>query len=429
MIQATDNIMEKDNLLNKQAIADTEEKRSMFNDNGKFGKSLIKLYIIGFIGTLGLLLFLLLALPKANFSYFENRYLQNKLELSWQSLLDKSFAEDAEHYVADQFPWRKNWFALKAFAEQSRLMTINNGIYLGKEHFLFEAMKEPNREDIEQYVDSINKFIDKFPAMHSTLLLVPTSVELYPQLLPDFASSSSQQAAAEMIASRLSNKATYLDGIKLLLPYAQHTNAENADSKPIYYRNDHHWSSYGAYLAYAGYMKQLGITPLSLEQFEIKEVSTSFRGSYHTKGQFVGTKPDTIERYDSGYIESHVHIADDDSTMDSLYDESRLAEKDQYNYFGSGVHGLMTITNELTAKGKAAGHQFAIDSMLVIKDSYAHAMLPFLSQHVREIHVIDTRYFNTSIEQFVKEHPVQETLLLYNIPTFTAERSLLKLKR
>lgn len=385
-------------------------------------KKTAKLYKFGFTGIIGLLLVLLLTMPKASFSYFENRQLQSKLELSWQSLLDKSFAEKAENYVADQFPWREHWFGLKAFAEQARFMTVNNGIYLGKEHFLFEAMKEPSWGEVEQYVDSINQLIGKFPAVHSTLLLAPTSVELYPQLLPKYADSYSQREAAERIAAQLAAQIAFVNGIDALQPYT-------SEHKLLYYRNDHHWSSYGAYLAYAAYMEKLGIAPLSLDEFEISVVSSSYRGSYHTKGQFIGTEADVIERYDSGYVQSHVYIADHNSTMDSLYDDSRLTQKDQYSYFLGGVHALMTITNELTDKGKEAGHQFEIDSMLVVKDSYAHAFIPFLSQHVREIHVVDPRYYNGSLEQYMKEHPVQELLLLYNIPTFVEERSLLGLKR
>jgi len=380
-----------------------------------------KYYRIGFVAMLGILLLLLIILPKSAFSYVENRKLQHELTLSWKSILDKSFSSQSEQFVSDQFPWREQWVSFKALAEQARGMTVNNGILLGKQHYLFEAMKEPDWGEVEQYVDIVNQFINKFPQLHSTLLLAPTSVELYPQLLPAYASSYSQADTADYIKQRFTDEATFIDAIALFQPLAE-------TEKPIYYRNDHHWNSYGAYYAYAAYMKTLNIQPLALEQFEATTVSTTFRGSYHTKGQFYGTVPDTIERYDSGYITSKVTIHDDGSTMNDLYAPSFLAEKDQYNYFLGGVHALMTIDNELTDQALEAGHSFSIDSMLIIKDSYAHALIPFLSQHVKTLYVIDPRYYNGSLEQYVNEHKIDELLLMYNIPTFVTERSLVNLK-
>jgi len=35
--------------------------------------------------------------------------------------------------------------------------------------------------------------------------------------------------------------------------------------------------------------------------------------------------------------------------------------------------------------------------LAIVKDSYAHSILPFLTQHAAEIHVIDIRFFNGSI--------------------------------
>jgi len=385
-------------------------------------KYINRLYIGGTMGILTLMLIMLLITPKKSFSYFENRYLQSTLQFSWQSVIDKSFGADAERFIADQFPWREQWFTLKGASEQARLMAFNNGIYLGKHHFLFEPMQEANWGEVEQYVDSINQLINKFPSIHSTLFLAPTSVELYQHLLPNFSSTYPQYQALEQISTQLDGKVNLVDGIEAL---QTHSN----DAQQLYYRNDHHWTSYGAYWAYVAYMKQLGITPMTLEQFRAVTVSDDFRGSFHTKGQFIGTTPDTIIRYDSDFIHSNVHIADDNSTMDGLYDESRLSQKDQYNYFLGGVHALLTINNELTDQGKAAGHQFDIDTILVIKDSYAHAFLPFLSQHAKKIVVVDPRYYNGSIEQLIEQNQPQQLLLMYNIPTFINERSLLKLKR
>lgn len=378
-----------------------------------------KLYIIGFATMLGGLFILFILSPKSSFSEFENRSLQQKVAFSWSALLDKSFAKQSEQFIADQFPYRQQWFMFKSIAEQSRLVTVNNGIIHGDNGYLFELMKEPNWGEVEQYVNSINKFQNKFSSIHISMLLAPTSVEMYPHYLPKWSDSYSQQITNEWIGQHLSTSINFINGIDALSPY-------RSDDRAIYYRNDHHWSSYGAYIAYAAYMKSIGIEPISLDELSTITVSNDFLGSYDTKGQFWGAKPDSIEAFQNPWFTSSVDIVDNDTHMNTLYDDSFLKVKDKYSYFLGGVHALMTITNESIAGNIEKSPQ--IDKMLVIKDSYAHSFIPLLVNHAREIHVIDLRYYNGSIEQYMEANDFDEVLLLYNTPTFVNERSLLNLK-
>lgn len=43
----------------------------------------------------------------------------------------------------------------------------------------------------------------------------------------------------------------------------------------------------------------------------------------------------------------------------------------------------------------------------IVKDSYAHSMLPFLTQHAAEIHVIDIQLYNGSIASYMKENVIE----------------------
>ena len=378
-----------------------------------------KLYIIGFTAMLGGLLILFLVSPKGSFSQFENRTLQSKVTFSWDALMDKSFAENTEKYVSDHFPYRQQWFMVKSIAEQARLMTVNNGIIHGDNGYLFEPMKEPVWGDVEKYVDSINKFQANFTNTHMSLLLAPTSVEMYPQFLPKWSSSFSQQYTNELIQTHLSTDINFINGIEALQPHI-------ADEKILYFRNDHHWTSYGAYYAYVEYMNSLGIDPIALDELQPTTMSNNFLGSYDTKGQFWGAQPDDIVSFTNPWFSSHMFIADDESKSDSLYYDSFLEVKDQYSYFLGGVHALMTITNEPINEQTAKKAE--IDKLLVIKDSYAHNFIPLLVNHAREIHVVDLRYYNGSMKDYMEQEQFDEVLLLYNTPTFITERSLLKLK-
>lgn len=381
--------------------------------------SISKLYVGGFLSIIAGLLVLFLLSPKQTFSQFENRPLQSKLSINWSNLIDKTFAEDAEKYVLDQFPYRQQWFQLKSIAEQGRLMTVNNGILKGKNDYLFEPMKEPVWEDVDYYVDSVNQFFNSLSGTHMSILLAPTSIEMYPQLMPSWSNSYSQEEAFQFIANALNTNINVINAKESLEAHTQ-------DKQEIYYRNDHHWTSYGAYVAYVQYMRSLNIEPMTLAQLQEDTVSTNFLGSYYIKGQFWGASPDNIISYSNAALHSSLYIADRDETMNSLYDESALKIQDQYRYYLGGVHALTVI--HTTANSKKPADEPSYNKLLVIKDSYAHNFLPFLTNHFKEIHVIDPRYYNGSIQQYIEDNQFNEVLMLYNIPTFVSERSLLKLK-
>ena len=374
-----------------------------------------KLLVIGFVGTLLLFALFFFLLPRERFSDLENRYLQTTPDLTWDNLLSKKYAEEAESFITDHFPFRDKWLWIKSSVEQFRLQQENNGIYKGKDGYLLEKFLEPDYTKLEQYTDSVNLFASNRPKVNMTFMLAPTSIGLYPQRLPWMAPSYPQKKVNQFIEERMGNGITFINGFDFLEPHA---------NEPIYYRTDHHWTTYGAYLAYVTYAEQQGWEHFDQSDFQIKTVSNSFLGSYHTRSQFTGTLPDTIEVYiprDSSYME--MYIADTDETRTSMYDTNFLDKKDQYSYFLGGVHALMKLTTDLNLK------QIEQEKLLVIKDSYAHSMIPFLTRHVPEIHVIDIRYYNGSVAEYLLENGIKDVLFLFNTSTLVDDGSLLKLNK
>ncbi|WP_054954649.1 DHHW family protein [Paenibacillus dakarensis] len=372
-----------------------------------------RILVVGFIITLFLMFITFLVLPKEHFSELENRVLQSAPQLTWDNLLSKKFAEDAESFVTDQFPFRPKWLSVKSTAEQLRLQRENNGIYRGKDGYLFEKFTEPDYSKVESYAEAIRRFAASHPDVNTTLMLAPNSVGMYEDRLPWLAPSYPQLKVSQYVAGVMGDHVSFLDGFTFLSPHAL---------QPIYYRTDHHWTTYGAYLAYAAYAGQMGWKPLSKDDFHIHTVSTSFLGSYHTRSQFSGVKPDSIEVYKPKRpVSTEMYIADSGETLTSMYDELFLAKKDKYSYFLGGVHALMKLTSKLDPTFVQQ------EKLLVIKDSYAHNVIPFLTLHVPEIHVIDLRYYNGSISEYMSENRIKDVLMLFNTATFVDNSALLKL--
>ncbi|MFF5994096.1 DHHW family protein [Lysinibacillus sp. KU-BSD001] len=373
-----------------------------------------RLFVFGFVGTMFLMALLFFILPHQRFSELENRYLQAAPQLTWDNLLSKQYAEEVESFITDHFPFRDKWLWVKSTAEKYRLQQENNGIYQGKDGYLFEKFVEPDYATVAHYTEAVNAFAEGHPEVAMTFLLAPTSIGLYPERLPWLAPSYSQRKVNQWVAGHMHNEIKFMNGFDFLTLHA---------AEPIYYRTDHHWTTYGAYLAYVAYAEQQGWQPLSPQQFHIETVSQSFLGSYHTRSQFTNVTPDQIDVYiPRDAVTTEMYIADTDQTVNSLYDPSFLAKKDQYAYFLGGVHALMKLTTELSPQ------QIDQEKLLIIKDSYAHNVIPFLTRHVPEIHVIDLRYYNGSIDAYLTEHDIQDVLFLFNTTTFVDDGSLLKLK-
>lgn len=200
-----------------------------------------------------------------------------------------------------------------------RLQQENNGIYKGKDGYLFEKFAAPDYTKVQQYAAAVKRFADNNPDANTTFLLAPTSVGLYKERLPWLAPVYSQAEVNQTIAKDVGDSLTFINGFDVLSPHA---------AEPIYYRTDHHWTTYGAYLAYVAYAQSMGWQPLSRSEYQIQTVSNSFLGSYHTRGQFIGVTPDSIQMYKPNHeVSTQMYIQDTGETLTSMYDPSYLAKK------------------------------------------------------------------------------------------------------
>ena len=66
--------------------------------------------------------------------------------------------------------------------------------------------------------------------------------------------------------------------------------------------------------------------------------------------------------------------------------------------------------------------------LLVIKDSFANSMIPFLVNHYKEVIVVDPRYYKKSIINYIKENDIKDVLILYNIINIDTDKGILSIK-
>ena len=373
-----------------------------------------KLRSIFFAGTLLSMSLVNTLTPTKVFSNKENRYLQTFPDFNWDTILSSKFGKDFEKYATDQFIGRDNWIRLKTVSDLAVQKKDNGRVYFGKDGYLFNVDEEIDKEQFEKNIKYINTFIENLKQYNKdisiTTLLVPSKEEILKDKLPLYAPVIDETSIIEDIKSSLKENINILDLIDVL---------NDKSDKYIYYKTDHHWTTKGAFYAYEYYLKSLGVTPISEDNFHIIEASNEFLGSNYRKANFYTGKPDKISVYKPKEDINVDIIFNDEIKSNNLYEESFLSKTDKYSYFLGGDKALINI-NSSVRNGK---------SILVIKDSFANSFIPFLINHYENIYVIDPRYFNMSIEEFIKERGIDEVLFLFNIQNFVQEKSMAILEK
>ncbi|MGN1482063.1 DHHW family protein [Porcipelethomonas sp.] len=344
---------------------------------------------------------------KKDISEAENRKLGNMPEFSASAVADKSFMKDVEKYLSDHFPERINWVRAKMDIDRLSGKDMINNIYI-TDSMLIEKINEPDYNEIDISVNAINKYAQLYDT-EVFALIAPTSAGIYRDRLPENAPQIDQKEIIEHIYNNFSDDITCIDVFDCLI---------NEKENYIYYRNDHHWTSYGAYCAYSEAIKQLGGETLPVEAYSIEHASSDFRGTFYAKCLYKKTPADVIDIYS---LKNGADITDvilDDGTgqshCDDIYFRDFLEGRDKYCVFLGNNRAFTDIKTDV-GNGK---------KILVIKDSYANSFIPFLTQNYSEIAVIDLRYVKTSIGDFVNPDDYDQTLFLYNASTFAEDKNI-----
>ena len=61
------------------------------------------------------------------------------------------------------------------------------------------------------------------------------------------------------------------------------------------------------------------------------------------------------------------------------------------------------------------------EKLLVVRDSYSDALAPFLSQQFAEVHLLDLRYYRTSVAEYAKEKDIDRIFVCYSVENFVKD--------
>lgn len=366
---------------------------------------------IGFVVVLVLVMILNIITPSSKTSVAENRELQQRPKLSVSRLLYGKFASDYSKFISDQFLKRDMMIKVKAKFDLFMGKREINGVYIAKDDYLMEGFRKSEDSVTSAKVAAINSFANNNSKMKVSFMLVPNKVEIYKNLLPNNNPDDSQKEYVNGIKKELDSKIKLVDLFD--------TFEKNKNNIDLYFKTDHHWTTDGAYLAYVEFCKAINIEPINEKMLEKNLASNTFKGSlYYKNGAQIG-RPDELYIYLNKNEDKPVVVKyyDDMKKVPSLYDSEKLQGRDPYEVFTGGNHSQIKIRTNINTSKK----------LLVIKDSYANAMLPFLVNNFSEINVVDLRYFTGSLKDVIQNNDVTDILILHNINTFNTDSSIMSL--
>lgn len=344
------------------------------------------------------------------FSADENRYLAGKPDISIERILSKDFQSNMEKFLSDQIPFRNQLMVSATVIRKSTGIKNINDAYIGKNGFYFEKITDNDihKKRFKKNLKFIKSFIQDYENIEFRVMLVPGAGNILSQYLPKAARVYNYDRLAEEVKNTFgSEKVIELekslkDGAK---EYHMFANTE------MYYKTDHHWTAFGAYIGYKQFSKS---HCRKAKNFTIQKLTDNFYGTLYSKVMDIKKEGDII--YAPSDL-AQVKVDNGEKITDSIYDMEKKKVKDKYQIFWGGNFGQVNITTKNT-KGK---------HLLVLKDSFANSFVPYILDDYDTITMVDLRYFAGNLNLLIKEKKITEMLLLYEMSNFASDNNIYKI--
>ena len=365
--------------------------------------------LVGIIFILTLFLFLIInvIVPDREKSVQENRMLATKPKFRLSSLISGDYDEKFEAYMDDQFVGRDMWRKLKVAVDRIGGSRLENGVYIGTNGQLLEQIEVADENHLAANIKAIKSFSESQSKIPVRMMLVPDAANVLNHSLPALAKPEDQTQMFSMVRKDLGDSVEWID---------VSTELNKHKTEKIYYKTDHHWTTLGAFYAFQAAAPSLGIDGDLSGKYVSYTVSDSFNGMLASKSGVNFGEKEQIDIYvpteeDTDLIIDYV---DEGKRSTSLYDSSKLKEKDQYTVFLGGNSSLLDIRTVSTSTKR----------LLLVKDSFANSFIPFLTPYYREIVVVDPRYYSGTINDLMDSYRISEVLFLYSGNTFFKDNNI-----
>lgn len=258
-----------------------------------------------------------------------------------------------------------------------------------------------NKENFDFYAGILNQYRAKLGKGVKIYSMIAPSNSEFVQLRRYKGITDSQNEALNYMNSRLN------PGILSINVYDA-LNSHTDDY--IYFRTDHHWTALGAYYGYCAFMEARGEKPVPLKKYQRVDLE-GFLGSSYSKtlDKSLEENPDTVSVYmpftEHEFTTYYGEEGQKRAVIDLQYADSKT---EKYLVFISSGGGTWGVIKTDVGNGKR---------ILVVKDSFGNALVPFLLPHYEEIYIVDSRFYSIgatgkNILQFIEDNGINEVLFM-----------------
>ena len=213
-------------------------------------------------------------------SKFENRRLNAKPTLYSNDSFNYEYGKKFEAWLSDHFRGRERFFKIYNSIDRMLSYRLDNKIALeGKDGWLFYK----GDSSVKNYQNLNNFSVDQLEYIKSRLeakrdyckslgidyyvLIAPDKNQVYPEYFPEEYDRIGKENRGTQLYNYLKNNST----INIAYPLSELKEAKN--HYEVYYRNDTHWNSVGAYYGYESLFTLIKKDYNSLEKQDLKDFS------------------------------------------------------------------------------------------------------------------------------------------------------------
>ena len=315
-----------------------------------------------------------------------------------------SWMDDFETYFSDHLAGREDWVRVRNEMEKLVGKKEINGVYTLRDQMI-QVFKEYDADMVQKSLDAMNTFAEKHPDMQVSLMLAPTAQELFSSEIPTYAGYLSEKSFIDECYKKMSGMTT-IDCLSFL---SGHKNDY------VFYRTDHHWTSLGAYYASAAYCQANGITPWALGSYDTV-IRTGYTGSLY----MYGGHPTELKDNPDYSAARFPHAG-----------YSMVYYRDGVQYNGQAVNGGVSDYAGMFLCGDQPLTVITTDNkngktLLVFKESYGNAFVPYMIDYYERIVVVDIREDVGSVSGIISQYGVTDALIINNCQAATSLRSNLE---
>lgn len=235
-----------------------------------------------------------------------------------------------------------------------------------------------------------------FPNTRISVLPAPVSAAVIddPEITKNY---TSQKSIFDNMQSRMSADINFVN---------IYDNIFNHRNDYLYFKSDHHWTQLGAYYAYETFARSVGFDPTPLGSMRFEVINDSYNGSmYHFTGD--ERVKEFIDKVEVHYPTKNASMTVTDRDGNThTYNELILSKTANYQAFLAGDNPYTVINVPDNPQDL---------SILVLKDSFGNAFVPFLTEHYGNIIVVDPRYCDINLYDQFKDYGLTDILFVNNV--------------